>query len=81
VFLSELDEQGQLHWEETFANGSLAPAKKGRAVGKTKREEGMKGMVVVDGQRVPLGAHLDSASPSEVTLLEATIKNTADVCL
>ena len=30
-------------------------------------------MVVVDGQGIPLGNHLDSASPSEVTLLEKTI--------
>ncbi len=28
-FLSELDEQGQLEWEETFADGSFAPANKG----------------------------------------------------
>jgi transposase len=34
-------------------------------------------MVVVDGQGVPLGAHLDSASPSEVTLLETTIDKIA----
>ena len=32
-------------------------------------------MVVVDGQGVPLGAHLDSASPSEVSLLETTLDN------
>jgi len=32
-------------------------------------------MVVVDGQGIPLGNHLDSASPSEVTLLEKTIDN------
>jgi len=30
-------------------------------------------MVVVDGQGIPLGNHLDSASPSEVTLLEETL--------
>jgi transposase len=30
-------------------------------------------MVVVDGQGIPLGAYLDSASPSEVSLLETTI--------
>lgn len=30
-FLSELDEQSQLEWEETFADGSFAPAKKGGA--------------------------------------------------
>jgi transposase len=28
-FLSELDERGQLEWEETFADGSFASAKKG----------------------------------------------------
>lgn len=28
-FLGELDEQGRLDWEETFADGSFAPAKKG----------------------------------------------------
>jgi len=30
-FLSELDERGQLEWEETFADGSFASAKKGGA--------------------------------------------------
>ena len=30
-------------------------------------------MVVVDGQGVPLGNHLDSASPAEVTLAEKTL--------
>jgi transposase len=34
-------------------------------------------MVVVDGQGVPLGNHLDSASPNEVTLLEKTLNNIA----
>ena len=28
-FLSELDQRKQLQWEETFADGSFAPAKKG----------------------------------------------------
>jgi transposase len=31
-------------------------------------------MVVVDGQGIPIGAHLDSASLNEVTLLETTIE-------
>jgi len=30
-------------------------------------------MVVVDGQGIPLGNHLDCASPAEVTLLERTL--------
>jgi transposase len=34
-------------------------------------------MVVVDGQGIPLGAHLDSASPSEMKLLEPTIEKIA----
>ncbi len=32
IFLGELDEQGRLSWEETFADGSFAPAKKGARV-------------------------------------------------
>lgn len=31
-------------------------------------------MVVVDGQGIPLGNKLDSASPAEVTLIEDTLK-------
>jgi len=29
IFLGELDARGRIHWEETFADGSFAPAKKG----------------------------------------------------
>jgi len=47
--------------------------KRGACVGKTKRGKGTKWMVVVDGQGVPLGKHLDSASPNEVTLIEKTL--------
>ncbi|MFC1476550.1 transposase [Fibrobacterota bacterium] len=31
-------------------------------------------MVVADGQGIPLGNHLDSASPAEVTLIEQTLE-------
>jgi len=31
-------------------------------------------MVVVDGQGIPLGIHVTSASPSEVTLVDATLE-------
>ncbi|MDP9099166.1 MAG: transposase [Verrucomicrobiota bacterium] len=34
-------------------------------------------MVVADGQGVPLGVHLDSASPNEVTLIEKTLSRVA----
>jgi len=47
--------------------------KRGLAVGKTKRGKGTKWMVLVDGQGLPLGVRLESASPAEVTLAEATL--------
>jgi len=47
--------------------------KGGDGVGKTKRGKGTKWMVVVDGQGIPLGNHLDRASPAEVTLVERTL--------
>ena len=47
--------------------------KGGAGVGKTKRGKGTKWMVVVDGKGIPLGKHLGSASPAEVTLAETTL--------
>ena len=47
--------------------------KGGAAVGKTKRGKGTKWMVLVDGQGLPLGVRLESASAGEVTLAEATL--------
>jgi transposase len=53
----------------------LRPSQKGGdAVGKTKRGKGTKWMVLVDGQGLPLGVRLESASPAEVTLAEATLQ-------
>ncbi|PSH04652.1 MAG: IS5/IS1182 family transposase [Acidobacteria bacterium] len=52
----------------------LRPGEKGgEAVGKTKRGKGTKWMVLADGEGLPLGVRLESASPSEVTLAEATL--------
>ena len=51
--------------------------KGGSAVGKTKRGKGTKWMVLVDGQGLPLGVRLESASPGEVTLAEATLAEVA----
>jgi transposase len=47
--------------------------KRGERVGKTKRGKGTKLVVVADGQGIPLGVHIVSASPHECTLVEATI--------
>src|SRR3974377_2563666 len=57
-----------------FPGRQCCPGKKrGSAVGKTKGGKGTKWMVLVDGEGLPLGVRLESASPAEVTLAEATL--------
>ena len=74
-FLSMLDEKGARDWQEAFIDGSFAPAeKRGPLVGPTKRGKGTKWMVVVDGQGIPIGSTLASASPAEVKLTEQTLE-------
>jgi transposase len=78
ALLAQLDAQGPLAWVEAFADGSVAPAKPGGAgVGKPQHGKGTTWMVVVDGQGVPVGNLLASASPAAVTLLEPTIETIA----
>jgi transposase len=48
--------------------------KGGLCVGKTKRGKGTKIMVIADGSSLPLAAHIESASPHEVTLVERTLE-------
>jgi transposase len=48
--------------------------KGGAGVGKTKKGKGTKWMLVTDGNGVPIGFHLDSASPAEVKLAEQTLQ-------
>ena len=48
--------------------------KRGPAVGKTKRGKGTKIMAVADASGLPVAAHVESASPHEVKLVEATIE-------
>ncbi len=43
----------------------------------TKRGKGTKLMVVADGKGIPLGVHLASATPNEVTLIETTLNQVA----
>lgn len=50
--------------------------KGGCAVGKTKRGKGTKLMVIADAAGLPLAVHAASASPHEVTLVEATLAHT-----
>jgi hypothetical protein len=54
-----------------------ASEKRRACIGKTNRGKGTKRMVVVDGQGVPWGNLLDSASPAEVTLVEPTLETMA----
>ena len=58
----------------SLSGWQLCPGEKGgSAVGKTKRGKGTKWMVLGDGQGIPLGVRLESASPGEVTLADATL--------
>lgn len=50
--------------------------KGGCCVGKTKRGKGTKLMVIADAAGLPLAVHTTSASPHEVTLVEATLDQT-----
>jgi hypothetical protein len=62
-----LHDEGYLDLQETFIDGSFAPAKHGGAcVGKTKRGKGSKIMVIADRQGLPVAVHVESATPHEV---------------
>ncbi len=75
TLLGALDAEGLLKWDEAFSGRQLRSGQKGGdAVGKTKRGKGTKWMVLGDGEGVPLGVRLESASPAEVTLADATLK-------
>ena len=52
--------------------------KRGLCVGKTKRGKGTKWMVVADGQGLPVGGTLESASPAEVRLAPEAICNASE---
>ena len=74
ALLGALDGEGLLKWVEILPGRQLRSGqKRGAAVGKTKRGKGTKWMVLVDGQGLPLGVRLESASPGEATLAEATL--------
>ncbi len=76
--LAALDQQGQLDWTMAFLDGLFAPAKMGGdKVGLTKKGKGTKWMLVVDGNGLPLGFHLASASTAEVKLAEQTLDTIA----
>jgi hypothetical protein len=49
--------------------------KRGPAVSKSKRGKGTKILAIADAYGLPVAAHVESASPHEVKLVEATIDN------
>jgi transposase len=51
--------------------------KGGSCIGKTRKGKGTKCMVLVDGQGIPLGMHLSSASRAEAHLAEETLSKVA----
>jgi transposase len=72
--LTDLDMHGQLDWSIAFLDGSFAPTKKGgEHVGLTRKGKGTKWMLVVDGNGLPLGFHVDSAQVAAVKLAERTL--------
>ena len=74
VLAQALHDEGYLDLREAFIDGSFAPAKKGGAcVGKTKRGKGTKIMAIADRHGRPVAAHVESATPHEVTLVNATL--------
>lgn len=72
--LTALDQQGRPDWSRAFLDDSFAPTKRGgEKVGVTKKGKGIKWMLVVDWNGLPLGFHLDSANTAEVKLAEQTL--------
>jgi transposase len=72
--LTRLDAHGKLDWSMAFPDGSFVPAKKGgEHVGLTRKGKGTTWMLVVDGNVLTLGFHLDSANRAEGQLAQQTL--------
>ena len=78
TLLSHRDEQGQLDWAETFADGSFAPAKKEGPVSVRPNAERVRSGWWWQTARVFLWEnYLNSASKHEVGLIEPTLERVA----
>src|ERR1019366_3414866 len=66
---------GRLGSARVLHRRDLRPGKKrGLGVGKTKRGKGCKVMAIADGHGLPLAICTCSASPAEVKLVDATVR-------
>lgn len=71
---TNLRDRGGLDLREAYIDGTFSSAKKrGLCVGKTKRGKGTKIMAIADGNGLPVAICVESASPHEVKLVEATL--------
>ena len=69
----DLYERGGIDINEAFTDSTFVPAKKGGiAIGKTKLGKDTKIMEITDTSGIPAAAHVGSASPHEVKLVEET---------
>jgi transposase len=74
ILAQALHDEGHLELQQAFIDGSFAPAKHGgAAVGKTKRGNGSKIMAAADRHGLPVAVYVESATPHEVTLVNATL--------
>ena len=74
-FLSQLNKKDKIKWEECFIDGTFVQAKGGGdKVGKTKRGKGTKLVIIAERKGIPLSVHIDSASVSEMKLVEPTLE-------
>ena len=74
AIIAELDQRGRLQWETAFIDGTFAQAKKGAPTSvQLSAGKDQSAWHLVQRQGIPLGITITAASPTEVTLAEATL--------
>ena len=71
-----LHERDRLNLEEAFVDATFASAKKGFAVGPTRRGKGTKIVAVAADNSLPLAVSVQSASPAECNLVKEVLAGT-----
>lgn len=73
TFFEILDSKSRLKWEEVFADGTIAPAKKGAPQSEKRSVGREQNYGVTDGKGLPTGIKLSSSTPQESKLIESTL--------